>query len=183
MNATKFIGLSALLCCSLLLSKTSNAQHSVVLKTGEKLQGVVMSLNDDVLTMYINRQAKNIALRDVKSIFFDEYVPYDGSLMDNTPVKKMKSADGAYTIEYKIKDREMIVAPRLSNATEKRGTVVVEVLVNRSGTVTKVKGGVTGSDTSDEYLITKAEYACQGVKFNENMTAPLETKATITIQY
>ena len=34
------------------------AQHSVVLKTGDKIQGVVMSLNDDVLVMYVNRQPK-----------------------------------------------------------------------------------------------------------------------------
>jgi len=161
----------------------SYSQHSVVLKTGDKLKGIVMSLNDDVLVMYINRQPKNIMLRDVSSIFFDEYVPYDGKLLDDTPTKKMKSSDGNYIVEYAIKDREMTLAPRLSNATEKKGTVVVEVLVNRAGTVLKAKSGVTGSTTSDEYLLTKAEFACKGAQFNEHPKGPLETLGTITIHY
>ncbi|HAW18754.1 MAG TPA: hypothetical protein DCX14_01095 [Flavobacteriales bacterium] len=167
----------------LLISSSVMAQHSVVLKTGDKIEGVVMELMDDELTIYVNRQPKKIMLRDTSSIFFDEYVPYDGSLKSETPIRKIKSADGGYMVEYQILDRNMIQAPRLSNATEKRGTVVVEVIVNRSGTVLKVKSGVTGSTTSDEYLLTKAEYACKGIKFNEYMKAPLETKGLITIHY
>jgi hypothetical protein len=162
-------------------ASTLQAQHSVVLKTGDKIEGVVMELLDDELTIYVNRQPKKIQLKDISSIFFDEYVPYDGSLKDDTPTRKIKSLDGAYMVEYQIKDREMIQAPKLSNATEKQGTVVVEVIINRSGTVLKVNSGVTGSTTSDEYLLTKAEYACKGIKFNENMTAPLETKGLVTI--
>lgn len=176
----KTILISAALC---LVSSLALSQHSVVLKTGEKIQGVVMEMHDDVLTVYVNRQPKQIALKDVSSIFFDEYVPYDGSLLDDTPTKKMTSADGGYTIEYRMKDREMKRAPKISNATQKQGTVVVEVVINRSGTVMKVNPGVTGSTTSDEYLLTKAGYACKGARFNEHMTAPLETTGTITIHY
>lgn len=142
-----------------------------------------MALNDDVLTIYVNRQPKEIHLRDVSSIFFDEYVPYDGTLVDDTPWKKMRSLDGNYIVEYQIKDREMTLAPRLSNATQKQGTVVVEVVINRSGTVLKAKAGVTGSTTSDEYLLTKAEFACKGVQFSEHPTGPLETTGLITIHY
>ena len=142
-----------------------------------------MELQDDVLTVFVNRERKTVYLRDVASIFFDEYVPYDGSALDDTPVKKMKSADGNYTLEYKIKDRTMLKAPRLSNATQKKGIVVVEVTVNRSGTVLKTEAGITGSTTSDEYLLTKADFACMGAKFNEHMTGPLETKGTIIIHY
>ena len=160
-----------------------SAQHSVVLKTGDKVKGVVIALNDDILTIYVNREPKEIHLRDVSSIFFDEYVPYDGSLKEDTPTKKIKSLDGGYIVEYQIKDREMTLAPRLSNATQKRGTVVVEVVVNRAGTVMKVKSGVTGSTTSDEYLLTKAEFACKGAQFSEHPTGPLETTGLITIHY
>lgn len=160
-----------------------HAQHSVVLKTGEKIQGVVMELHEDVLTVYVDRQPKQIMLRDVSSIFFNEYVPYDGKLVETTPVKKIKSADGNYMLEYNIKDREMTQAPTISNATEKKGTVVVEIVVNRAGTVLKSRAGVMGSTTSDEYLLTKAEYACKGAKFAEHPTGPLETVGTITIHY
>jgi hypothetical protein len=159
------------------------AQHSIVLKTGEKIQGVVMELQDDVITIYVDRQPKKVQLRDVSSIFFDEYVPYDGSLTTDAPMKKIKSLDGDYTVEYQIKDREMTLAPKLSNATQKKGTAVVEVTVNRSGTVLRVKSGVTGSTTSDEYLLTKAEYACKGIQFNEDMKGPLETTGVVTIHY
>ncbi|MEQ9186640.1 MAG: hypothetical protein RLP15_02835 [Cryomorphaceae bacterium] len=169
-----------LLCC---ISGVIQSQHSVVLKTGDKIQGVVMALNDDILTIYVNRVPKEIHLRDISSVFFDEYVPYDGSLTDDSPVRKIKSLDGGYVVEYQIKDREMTLAPRLSNATQKEGVVVVEVLVNRAGTVLKAKAGVTGSTTSDEYLLTKAEYACKGVQFDEHMTGPLETSGIITIRY
>ncbi|MEX2595657.1 MAG: hypothetical protein WEC59_01915 [Salibacteraceae bacterium] len=175
---------SLLMCLPLLFTAAwALGQHSVVLKTGEKIKGVVMALNEDVLTVSVNRELKDIMLRDVSSIFFDEYVPYDGKLMDNTPMQKMKSADGNYVVEYVIKDRVMTKAPRLSNATQKKGTVVVEVMVNRAGTVLKAKSGVTGSTTSDEYLLTKAQFACQGAQFNEHPTGPLETTGIITIHY
>lgn len=169
--------------CFLIAGYCASAQHSVVLKTGDKVKGIVMALNDDILTIYVNREPKEIHLRDVSSIFFDEYVPYDGSLKEDTPIKKIKSLDGEYIVEYQIKNREMTLAPRLSNATEKRGTVVVEVLVNRAGTVLKAKAGVTGSTTSDEYLLTKAEFACKGVQFDEYPKGPLETSGLITIHY
>lgn len=159
------------------------SQHSVILKTGEKIEGVVMELKDDVVTIYVDRKPKKIPLKEIKSMFFDEYVPYDGSLTDDAPVKKIKSLDGDYMLEYQVKDREMIQAPKVSNATEKKGKVVVEVEINRAGTVMNVKAGVVGSTTSDEYLLTKAEYACMGAKFNEHATGPLKTKGTITINY
>lgn len=167
----------------LLIASLSLAQHSVVLKTGERLEGVVMELKDDVLTVYINRQPKQIPVKDVQSVFFNEYIPYDGTLTENTAVKKIKSLDGDYMLEYQVKNRDMIQAPKISNATEKKGTVVVEIVVNRAGTVMKVKAGVTGSTTSDEYLLTKAEYACRGAKFAEYAKGPLETTGTITIHY
>ncbi len=172
-----------LLSSMLMISMISVSQHSVVLKTGERLEGIVMELQDDVLTVFINRVPKEIPLRDVQSVFFNEYVPYDGSLVDDTPKKRIKSADGNYMLEYQVKDREMIKAPRVSNATQKKGLVVVEIIVNRAGTVLKTKAGVVGSTTSDEYLLTKAEYACMGAKFKEHPTGPLETKGTITINY
>lgn len=172
-----------ILAATIMLSGAAYAQHSVVLKTGEKITGVVMQLQDDILTIYVNRSPKEIMLRDVSSIFFDEYVPYDGSFNTDAPVKRMRSADGDYTIEYQIVDREMITAPRLSNATQKRGIVVVEFVVNRAGTVLKTTAGVTGSTTSDEYLLTKAEFACMGAKFKEHAKGPLETTGTITIEY
>lgn len=173
---------SLILTAILLLSFfTMFGQHSVVLKTGERLEGVVLELQNDELLMSVNRQPRKIQVKDVSSIFFNEHIPYDGSLKQGTPVKTIQSGD--YTIEYNMKDREMVTPPKISNATEKKGTVVVEVIINRSGTVLESKAGVVGSTTSDEYLLTKAEYACRGARFNEHMTGPIETTGTITIHY
>ncbi|HHZ64496.1 MAG TPA: hypothetical protein EYN51_03195 [Flavobacteriales bacterium] len=69
--------LIALLCASLSIY----GQHSVILKSGEKLQGVVLALQNDTLQMAIDREMTLIEMKEVTSIFFDEYVPYDGSLL------------------------------------------------------------------------------------------------------
>ena len=49
----------------------AKSQHSVVLKTGEKIEGVVMELMDDELTIYVQREPNKIALRDISTTFFD----------------------------------------------------------------------------------------------------------------
>ena len=77
----------------------------------------------------------------------------------------------------------MIVAPKLSNATENRGIVVVDVDIDKYGNVTKVKAGGIGSTTTNEYLYTKAEFACKGARFNENPKGPINTKGQIIITY
>lgn len=165
----------------LFMAATVSAQHSIILKSGEKLSGVVMSLQDDVLTVAINRELKEIDLINVSSIFFNEYVPYDGSFQPAEPMKTIKS--GSYTIKYQMKDRKIITPPKISNATENRGIVVVEVMINRQGKVMKAKAGGVGSTTSSEYLLTKAKFAAQGAQFDVSTKGPVETHGTIIITY
>ena len=160
---------------------SSYSQHSVILKSGERLQGVVLSLKNDTLHMAIEREMTLIDLKEVTSIFFDEYVPYDGSLLLDDEVKFIKS--GKYLIEYQMKDRLMTNAPVVSIGTEDRGKVVVEVTVNRSGLVMKATSGITGSTTSSEYLLTKAKFAAQGARFEPSPNGPISQKGTIAITY
>jgi len=164
-----------------LTSLLTNAQHSVVLKNGEKISGVVMAIQNDTLQIAINRRMNRIPLIKVSSIFLDEYVPYDGSFDPNVQERSIRSRE--YLIRYLVKDREMIVAPKLSNATENRGIVVVDVDIDKYGNVTKVKAGGIGSTTTNEYLYTKAEFACKGARFNENPKGPINTKGQIIITY
>jgi len=169
--------LIALFCASLSIY----GQHSVILKSGEKLQGVVLALQNDTLQMAIDREMTLIDMKEVTSIFFDEYVPYDGSLLLDDEVKFIKS--GKYLIEYQMKDRLMINAPVVSIGTEDKGKVVVQVTVNRSGLVMKSTPGITGSTTSSEYLLIKAKFAAQGARFEPSPNGPIEQKGTIAITY
>ena len=165
----------------LICSDCSYSQHTIVLKTGEKLKGVVLGLENDTLKMAIQREFTMVEMKYVSSIFFDEYVAYDGSLLLNDETKTIKS--GKYLIEYQMKDRDMINPPRISIGTEDKGTVVVEITINRSGLVIKSESGITGSNTSNEYLLTKAKFAAQGARFEKSAVAPIEQKGTITITY
>ncbi len=157
------------------------AQHSVILKTGEKFNGVVMAIKDDTLHMAIKRKMVFVELKYISSIFFDEYVPYDGSLLLDEEIKTMRS--GEYIVEYQMKDRKMINPPKISIGTEDHGKVVVEITINRSGLVMVSKPGITGSTTSNEYLLTKAKFAAQGARFQKSKVAPVEQKGTIIITY
>lgn len=159
----------------------SSGQHAVVLKGGEKLQGVVLAIENDTLMMAINRKMNKIPLKKVSSIFFDEYVPYDGSFDPETEEKTIRS--GEYLIRYIVKGREMIQPPKLSNATEHVGVVVVDIEIDKYGNVLRVKAGGVGSTTSNEYLYTKAEFACKGARFNEYPKGPITTKGQIIITY
>jgi len=166
---------------SLLVGTKVFAQHTVVLKSGEKLKGVVMEISEDQLQFASNRQINKIHLKEVSSIFFDEYVPYDGSFDPSIEEKSIRA--GEFLVRYLIKDREMIRAPKISNATENRGIVVVDIEVDRYGNVTKSVAGGVGSTTTNEYLYTKAEFACRGAHFNEHLKGPITTKGQIILTY
>mgnify|MGYP001573302439 CR=1 FL=1 len=165
----------------LTFSIVAGAQHTVVLKTGEKLNGVVLMIRNDTLHFAINRNLNYINMKSVSSIFFDEFVPYDGALLLDDEVQTITSDD--YIIKYQMKDRKMTNPPKISIGTEDKGTVVVEVTINRTGVVMNAIPGITGSTTSNEYLLTKAKFAAQGSRFEQAPLAPVEQKGTIIISY
>ena len=157
------------------------AQHSVILKSGDKINGVVLGIRNDTLSIAVNRELTEIKMVEVSSIFFDEFVPYDGSLLLDDDVKTVQSGD--YLVKYQMKDRIMTNPPKVSIGTEDKGKVVVEVMINRSGLVMKATPGITGSTTSSEYLLTKAKFAAQGARFEVAPNGPVEQKGTIAITY
>lgn len=173
----QFSLLAILVFCSI----WAHAQHTLVLKNGDKINGVIIELVDDVVTISVNRQLKKYPLMQVSSMFFNEYVAYDGKLDASTPERTVKSGD--FTVKYVIKDREMITPPRVSLGKDEHGTVVVDIIVNTNGNVISAKPGAVGSTTTSEYLYTKAQFAAQGAKFNPDTKGPVETHGTITIIY
>ena len=172
-----------IICISIfvLISTFVQAQHNVILKSGEKLKGVVLMIRHDTLHMSVGRNMKYIELKYVTSIFFDEYVAYDGRLLLDDDMKSIRSGD--YIIEYQMKDRMLLKPPKISIGTEDKGRVVVEITINRSGLVMKSEPGITGSNTSNEYLLTKAKFAAQAARFEPSKIAPVEQKGTIIITY
>ncbi len=163
------------------LALLSQAQHHVVLKNGKKIECVVMSLNNDTLEVYVDMKVMKLPLIEVSSIFFAQQVAYDGGLLAETPEQSIQS--GNYTIKYKIRGRKIIKAPVITNATEKKGRVVVQVEVDKYGNVLKAEPGYIGSTTSDKYLLAKAMKAAQDTKFDVYMEGPITTEGLIIIEY
>lgn len=157
------------------------AQHTLLLKNGEKVNGVVIELKDDVLSMVVDRKMKTFQMIEVSTLFFNEHVPYDGSLVDDTEEISFKVEQ--FTVKYAVKDRKIIRNPKVSIGTQDKGTIVVDIVIDRYGNIRSVKAGANGTTTSNEYLHIKAETAARSAKFDENLTGPLETKGTITIVY
>lgn len=159
----------------------AKAQHTVVLNSGEKIDGVVLSLNNDEWVVFVDGEETKIHMKEVSSMFFKEYVPYDGVFIPSSK-EVVTEADG-FTVKYQIKDRTMIRKPKVSIGTEDHGIVVVKITVDRYGNIRSAEPGAPGTTTSSKYLYTKAQTAAKTAKFDESMKGPLITEGTITIVY
>lgn len=157
------------------------AQHTIVLKSGKKVDGVVLSLNNDVWNVYTDGKEQQIQMKDVSSIFFKEYVPYDGVYTPDAE-ERVITADG-FTVKYQIKGRTIERPPKVSIGSEDKGAVVVKITVDRYGNVKSAEPGASGSTTSNNYLYVKAKTAAKSAKFSEDLKGPLLTEGTITIVY
>lgn len=170
-----------ILLIAILFGFSVQAQHTIVLKSGEKIDGIVMSLNHDVWEVVVNNNIQKIQMKDVTSIFFKEHVPYDGAFVADGEEKVLK-VDG-FTVKYQIKGREMIRLPKVSIGSEDKGTVVVKISVDRYGNIEKAEPGAPGSTTSNAYLYAKAKAAAQSAQFDKDLKGPLSTEGIITIIY
>lgn len=171
------------ICLALLIiiSATSIAQHSMVLNSGDKIEGVVLGLENDQWTIFTEGKEQKVHMKEVSSVFFKEYVPYDGTFVPDAEEKTVE-VDG-FTVKYQVKDRNMIKKPTVSIGTEDHGTVVVNITVDRYGNIRSAEPGASGSTTSSNYLYVKAQRAAKTARFDENLKGPLITEGTITIVY
>ena len=86
---------------------------------------------------------------------------------------------GNGTISYILGDRRFQSLPVPKYDYQGEGIVVVEIAVDRNGTVTQANPGVKGSTTLDEYLLKVAKEAAMKAKFDANSNAPLLQKGFI----
>ena len=163
------------------ISFTAISQHFVVLKSGKKIECVVNALNNDTLEIYVDMMLQKVPLIEVTSIYFAQHVEYDGKLTEQSETVSVKS--GNHIIQYKIRGRKMTTIPPVSNATEKKGRVVVKITIDRYGNVMKAEPGYIGSTTTDKYLLTKAMTVAKAARFDIVMTDPLNVEGIIIINY
>lgn len=153
-----------------------NAQHVLVLKSGEKMNGEVKSLSEGVIKFMFKGNEMSFKVSEVSSVIFDSSVP---------ATSKTSEATGTTTkgVSYVMAGRKMTKEPKIDNLTMEKGIVVVEITINKYGNVIKAVPGIEGSTTTSNYLFTKAKQAAQSVMFDTGPTMPLEQKGTITITF
>jgi len=83
-------------------------------------------------------------------------------------------------IKYTLSGRRMTQKPTLKNDSQDQGIVVVSIVVDKYGNVTKATGGAKGSTTTSTHLTKIAEEAAYKTKFNANPDAAEEQVGTMT---
>lgn len=169
-----------------LFAYTAYSQHIVQMKSGEKMNGTVQSLNKGSVEFLYKGNVKKISVDDIYSINFGEtgesIVKESKSTIEREPGEKQLTS-GSYKVRYKVADRTISRAPKIDNLTQEKGTVVVEISIDKYGHVMKAVPGAPGSTTNSEYLKTKAKQAAESAIFDNVPTAPLEQKGYIVIVF
>ena len=178
----KKIILIALIACGIQV----NAQQIIAMKSGEKMNGKVESLANGVVNFLYKGNLMKIKTDKIYSITFGEVGESAGgestaALQKEIGEKQIMS--GSYMVRYKVADRIVSKAPRVDNLTQEKGTVVVDVTIDKYGHVMKAIPGAPGSTTNSEYLKTKAKQAAESALFNNVPTAPLEQKGYMVIVF
>lgn len=168
------------------LSGAAFSQHIVEMKSGEKMNGNVRSLNNGVVELLYKGTVKKINTSEIYSINFGETTESGGGMSKSEFQKEpgeKQITSGSYMVRYKVADRVISRAPKVDNLTQEKGTVVVEVTIDKYGHVMKAVPGAPGSTTNSEYLKTKAKQAAESAIFESVPTAPLEQRGYMVIVF
>ena len=87
---------------------------------------------------------------------------------------------GGKGVSFNLGGRSALSLPKPDYLKQKQGIVVVEVIVDRKGNVTKATPGVKGSTTLDNDLLKAAEKAALTAKFDVSPNAREYQKGSIT---
>lgn len=169
-----------------LIVSAAGAQHVVSLKSGERLSGKVQSLSNGVFDFLFQGNVMKLRIDEIYSINFAEQASMSGgestAAAPREAGEKQVTADN-YLVRYKVADRTVVKPPKIDNLTQKKGRVVVDVTVDKYGVVRKAVPGMPGSNTTDEYLKTKARQAAESAIFDNVPTAPTEQKGYMIIDF
>ncbi len=176
----------AILVLLVLLAVQVSAQQIVSMKSGEKMNGKVESLNNGVVSFLYKGNLMKIKTSEIYAITFGEIGESGGgesTAANQKEIGEKQIMSGSYMVRYKVADRIISKAPRVDNLTQEKGTVVVDVTIDKYGHVMKAIPGSPGSTTNSEYLKTKAKQAAESALFNNVPTAPLEQKGYMVIVF
>lgn len=90
------------------------------------------------------------------------------------------SVDG---LTYELKGRSLSRRPNIEDNSKETGKVVVSIVVDRTGRVTKAMPNQRGTTTLSPILLAKAKQAALDTRFSPNPNAPEEQFGTITIVF
>ncbi|MFM7218303.1 MAG: hypothetical protein ACKO1U_09815 [Bacteroidota bacterium] len=169
-----------------LLAGILSAQHVVTLRSGEKLNGQVRSLNAGTLDFFTKGNAMQIKIDDIYSINFVEQASVAGG--PSTAIAPLEVGEkqvmaGNYLVRYKVSDRKIVTAPKVANMTQKKGTVVVDIVIDKYGHVRKAVPRASGTTTNDAYLNQKAVQAAESAIFDNVPTAPTEQSGYMIVTF
>lgn len=160
------------------------SQHSFIFKSGEVKTGNLVSILNGVVT-YSARGINMVCnVNELKRIELEQTMPaVTSGTASAAPADEQTMSLGKFSLKYAMKGRNITNTPKVENMTEERGTVVLDVTIDKYGNVTSAIPGAAGSTTNSKYLFTKAEQAAKSAKFDTSPTAPLKTSGTITVVF
>ena len=103
--------------------------------------------------------------------------------VDGDPKSHGQSNVQGNGIGFNLGGRGKVSFKKPENPTQKDGTIVVEIWVNRIGRVTQAKAGARGSTTTNPILQKQAEEAAFKAVFKADENAPFEQKGTMTFVF
>jgi len=158
----------------MLVGNSSYSQHTVNLKTGEKLDGELQSISGTKVSFFHKGSLLSFDIGQISSIQFDTGVKTTGS---------QSTASGSKGVSFVMPGRKITKQPKVDNLTMEKGIVVIAITINKYGDVIKADPGAEGTTTMSQYLLTKGKQAAESTKFDGGTTMPLEQKGTITVTF
>lgn len=92
-------------------------------------------------------------------------------------------ADEEEGMAYDLGGRQMSRAPDVDDETQKTGTVVVQISVDRQGNVTHARPGARGSTTNDPELLEIARQSALDTEFEPDPDAPEEHRGVMEFNF
>lgn len=166
-----------LLFSAFVITVSAYAQHTLILKSGEKMTGEVKSIEAGKLVFMFKGNAMNFTIAEVEAIWFAK----PAGAADSKPAEQ--STTGMKGVSFELAGRQLTKPPVVDNLTMKKGIVVVAITIDKYGHVMKSEAGAEGTTTADTYLLTKAKQAAESAIFDSCPKCPLEMKGTITLTY
>lgn len=160
----------------ILFSFTVHAQHTLVLKSGEKMSGEVKKLEDGKVTFMFKGNAMTFNVTDIESIIFSKKAA-------DAEAKAGEQATDMKGVSFEMAGRHLVKPPKAENLTMKKGIVVVAITIDKYGHVMKAEAGAEGTTTTDDYLLKLGKQSAQSAVFDNCPKCPLEMKGTITMTF